>query len=240
MKTNKKLRCIAIDDEPFALEIIADDLQKIPFVHLLGTYSNPLDAWEFIKNGEVDLLFLDIQMPTLTGTQFLRKLHQAPMVIFTTAYDQYALEGFELNVLDYLMKPISFERLLRATNKAYELFQLKQLDSTINQTTERGFCFVHSEYKEIKLYYDEILYIEGLKDYVKIYTSQQNRPILTRLNLKAMESKLPIELFCRVHLSYIVSLQKITSFQKTKLHIGKQEIPIGNKFSEQFEAQYRQ
>lgn len=240
MKTNQKLRCIAVDDEPFALEIIADDLQKIPFVQLLGTYSNPLDAWETIKKGEVDLLFLDIQMPTLTGTQFLRKLQQAPMVIFTTAYDQYALEGFELNVLDYLMKPISFERLQRATNKAYELFQLKQLDSTINQTTERGFCFVHSEYKEIKLYYDEILYIEGLKDYVKIYTSQQTRPILTRLNLKAMESKLPTELFCRVHLSYIVSLQKITSFQKTKLLIGKQEIPIGNKFSEQFEAQYRQ
>lgn len=240
MKIPSLLKCIAIDDEPFALEIIADDLQKIPFVHLVGTYSNPLSAWEAIEKGEVDLLLLDIQMPTLTGTQFLRKLPQPPMVIFTTAYEQYALEGFELNVLDYLMKPIPFDRLLRATNKAYELFQLKQLNSNLGHATERGFCFIYSEYKEIKLYYDEILYIEGLKDYVKIYTSQQARPILTRLNLKAMESKLPADLFCRVHLSYIVSLQKITSIQKAKLQIGQQEIPIGNKFSEQFEAQYRQ
>lgn len=233
-----KLNCIAIDDEPFALEMMADDIQKIPFLNLVGTFSNPLDAWQLIKQGKVDLIFLDIQMPTLTGTQFLRTLPKPPMVIFTTAYQQYALEGYDLDIIDYLLKPIPFERFLKAVNKAYERFQMKPKEMTGSIAEDAAFFFIHVEYKQIKIYFDEVLYIEGLKDYVKIFIKNQNKPLLTRLNLKSIEAKLPAQQFYRVHNSYLVALNKITSFKKTKLYIEKQEIPIGKKYAESFEQKY--
>lgn len=232
-----KLNCIAIDDEPFALEIMADDIQKVPFLNLVGAFSNPLDAWQLINQGKVDLIFLDIQMPTLTGTQFLRTLSKPPMVIFTTAYQQYALEGYDLDVIDYLLKPIPFERFLKAVNKAHERFRMqpKVKEEKVDEAT---FFFIHVEYKQIKIYFEEILYIEGLKDYVKIFLKTQTKPLLTRLNLKSIEVKLPVQQFYRVHNSYLVSLSKITSFKKTKLFIEKKEIPIGKKYAESFEQMY--
>lgn len=233
-----KLNCIAIDDEPFALEMMADDIQKIPFLNLVGTFSNPLDAWQLIKQGKVDLIFLDIQMPTLTGTQFLRTLPKPPMVIFTTAYQQYAIEGYDLDIIDYLLKPIPFERFLKAVNKAYERFQMKPKEMPESIAEDAAFFFIHVEYKQIKIYFDEVLYIEGLKDYVKIFIKNQNKPLLTRLNLKSIEAKLPAQQFYRVHNSYLVALNKITSFKKTKLYIEKQEIPIGKKYAESFEQKY--
>jgi DNA-binding LytR/AlgR family response regulator len=233
-----KLNCIAIDDEPFALEIMADDIQKVPLLNLVGTFSNPLDAWQLIKQGKVDLIFLDIQMPTLTGMQFLKTLPTPPMVIFTTAFQQYALEGFDLDVVDYLLKPIPFERFLRAVNKAQERFQMKPKENIELIAEEATFFFIHVEYKQIKLYFDDILYIEGLKDYVKIFLKTQTKPLLTRLNLKSIEAKLPTQQFYRVHNSYLVSLSKISSFKKTKLYIEKQEIPIGKKYAESFEQKY--
>ena len=233
------LRCIAIDDEPFALEILSDDIKKIAFLELITTFSSALDASTWLSTNAVDLIFLDIQMPTVTGTQFLRTIPNPPMVIFTTAYEQYALEGFELNVIDYLLKPIPFERFLKAVQKAYDLFELRKKEDPSPAAVERGFLFVFSEYKEIKLYYDEILYVEGLKDYVKIFTKQFPKPILTRLNLKAIEAKLPPKEFCRVHNSFIVALNQITAIQKTKIQIAKQDIPIGNRYLAQFEQQYR-
>lgn len=233
------LRCIAIDDEPFALEILSDDIKKIAFLELITTFSSALDASTWLSANAVDLIFLDIQMPTVTGTQFLRTIPNPPMVIFTTAYEQYALEGFELNVIDYLLKPIPFERFLKAVQKAYDLFELRKKETPSPAAVERGFLFVFSEYKEIKLYYDEILYVEGLKDYVKIFTKQFPKPILTRLNLKAIEAKLPPKEFCRVHNSFIVALNQITAIQKTKIQIEKQDIPIGNRYLAQFEQQYR-
>jgi DNA-binding LytR/AlgR family response regulator len=232
------LRCIAIDDEPFALEILSDDIKKIAFLELIATFSSALDASTWLSTNAVDLIFLDIQMPTLAGTQFLRTIPNPPMVIFTTAYEQFALEGFELNVIDYLLKPIPFERFLKAVQKAYDLFELRKKEGPSPAAVERGFLFVFSEYKEIKLYYDEILYVEGLKDYVKIFTKQFPKPILTRLNLKAIEAKLP-KGFCRVHNSFIVALDQITATQKTKIQIEKWEIPIGNRYLAQFEQQYR-
>jgi DNA-binding LytR/AlgR family response regulator len=225
------LSCIAVDDEPFALEILADDIKNIPFLSLKGAYSNAFDAEERLKNEDIDLMFLDIQMPTLRGNDFLRSLKNPPMVIFTTAYEQYALEGFELNVLDYLLKPIPFERFKQSVQKAFDVHQLHQ--KTVEK--ERSFFFVFSEYNKIKLYHDEILYIEGMKDYVKIYTKTNDKALLTRLNLKNIETKLPEKGFCRVHQSFIVALDKITSFQKNKLLIHKQEIPIGERFLEGFE-----
>jgi DNA-binding LytR/AlgR family response regulator len=232
--TQKKMTCIAIDDEPFALKLIADDIAKLPFLELKGMLSSPIDALLVIQREQVDLMFVDIQMPVLTGTQFLRTLKNAPMVIFTTAYEQYALEGFELNVIDYLMKPIPFDRLLRAANKAHALFKLKNASAP----QEPGFFFVHAEYKEIKLFYDDVLYVEGLKDYVKIFTSKQVYPILTRMNLKAIETKLPAAQFARIHNSFIVSLNKIKSFQRSQVFIGNVSIPIGEKYSEEFRKRY--
>lgn len=229
------LRCIAIDDEPYALALLADDITKIPFLELKGTFSNAPDAQKIIKEGFIDLMFLDIQMPELRGTDFLRSLPAAPMTIFTTAYEQYALEGFELNVVDYLVKPIPFHRFQHAVKRAYGLFQLHQQGG--NNT--RTFFFIFSEYNKIKIFHDEVLYIEGLKDYVKIYIQNSSKPILTRLNLKNIAPKLSEKQFCRVHQSFIVALKKISSFQKSKLFIGKQEIPIGERFSEDFEKLFK-
>jgi len=247
-----KLRCIAIDDEPFALEMLADDIARVPFLELVGQFASPLDALDTLRQQPVDLLFLDIQMPTLTGVQFLRTLPQragvsAPMVMFTTAYEQYALEGYELDVVDYLLKPIPFERFLKAVNKAYDRFALRQpppapappdAPSAATPPPARGYFFIFSEYREIKLYFDQVLYVEGLKDYVKIFVADQARPFLSRLTLKAVEARLPAESFCRVHKSFIVSLDKISSFQRTKIFVGKQEIPVGSSYVDEFERKY--
>jgi DNA-binding LytR/AlgR family response regulator len=232
--SEKKLTCIAIDDEPFALQLIGDDIKKIPFLDLKATFSSPMDALVVMQKEPIDLILLDIQMPVLTGTQFLRTLKNAPMVIFTTAYEQYALEGFELNVIDYLVKPIPFDRFLKAANKAHDLFKLKNASAP----KERGFFFVHAEYKEIKLFYDEILYVEGLKDYVKIFVDKVQFPILTRMNLKAIEARLPSDEFVRIHNSFIVPLHKIKSFQKSQVFIGTTSIPIGEKYAEDFRKRY--
>lgn len=245
-----KLRCIAIDDEPFALEILADDIAKVPFLELVGTFSSPLDAVSTLQNEAVDLLFLDIQMPTLTGMQFLRTLDRPPMVILTTAFEQYALEGYELSVVDYLLKPIPFDRFLKAVNKAVSLYQLRHaaVPGSPEAPTEPAepptapatdHFFIFTEYREVKIYFSEVLYVEGLKDYVKIFTTQQSLPFLSRLSLKAVESRLPARDFCRVHRSFIVALNKITSFQRTRLFIGKQEIPVGSNYYDEFSLRYR-
>ncbi len=231
------MSCIAVDDEPFALRLIGEDISKVPFLDLKATFSSPMEALVFMQKEPVDLLFLDIQMPVLTGTQFIRTIKDAPMVIFTTAYDQYALEGFELNVVDYLMKPIPFDRFLKAANKALDLFKLRN-SSDAPATKEPGFFFVHSEYREIKIFYDDIRYIEGLKDYVKIFTDKQTHPILTRLNLKAVETRLPASEFARIHNSFIVPLKRIDSFQKSQVFIGTTAIPIGEKYAEEFRKLY--
>lgn len=236
------LRCIAIDDEPFALEILADDLRKIPYLTLVKASTNPLEVFDMLKKESIDLLLVDIQMPSLTGIQLIKSLAESPMVIFTTAFEQYALQSYDLNVVDYLLKPIAFDRLLKATNKANELFSLRQKGKEQSVVAEKSqnFCFIHAEYKEIKLMFDDILYIEGLKDYVKVYTTKSpTKPILTRLNLKAMEAKLFSNEFCRIHNSYIVNLSKITHFQKIKVIVANREIPIGNKYLDAFEEKYR-
>jgi DNA-binding LytR/AlgR family response regulator len=230
---NLILKCIAVDDEPFALKLVEDDISKVQFLKLLKTFTSPTEALSFLRKEPVDLIFLDVQMPVLRGTDFIRQLENHPMVIFTTAYEKYAVEGFELQVIDYLVKPILFDRFLKAANKAREQFRLRE------GKTESGFFFVHSEYKEIKIFFDSIQYVEGLKDYVKIYLRNQPRPILTRLNLKAIEAKLPADKFCRVHNSFIVPFSKITSIQKSQIFLGSQSIPIGEKFADEFRKRYK-
>ena len=233
-----KLTSIAIDDEPPGLHIMADDLRKIPTIDLIGTFTKPFDALELIQQGTIDLLFLDIQMPTLLGTDFLRALTNPPMVIFTTAYEQYAIESYDLNVVDYLLKPIRFERLLRACTKAYQLHQ----QTTKPDADIPTFLFVKTDYKDTRIYHHDILYVEGLKDYVKIYLeSQPDKPVLTRLNVKAMEAKLDAAgQFCRVHQSFIVPLGRITGVNKTGLVLdGSIPIPVGERYADAFQERYR-
>jgi DNA-binding LytR/AlgR family response regulator len=231
---NSKLKCLVVDDEPFALKLMEGEIRKMPFLDLVALCASADAATPYLESG-IDLLFMDIQMPNVTGIQFLRNRNPRPLVIITTAYERYAVEGFELDVVDYLLKPILFERLFKASSKAHEIFTLKQL----KKNDKESFFFVRANYKEIKIFCDDVLYIEGLKDYVKIFTVSQTRAILTRQNLKGMQSILPSGVFTRIHNSFIVNTNKITTFQKTQVFVGKTTIPIGEKFSARFEEQYR-
>jgi DNA-binding LytR/AlgR family response regulator len=234
MKENQiELKCLAIDDEPFALKLMEEEIRKVPFLKFVASCSSADQAIPFLQGG-IDLLFLDIQMPNVTGIQFLRSLKNPPMVIITTAYEQFALEGFELSVIDYLLKPIVFDRFMKAVTKARELYHLRS-----GKPSEDPFFFVRANYKEVKIFSSDVLYIEGLKDYVKIFLASQSRAILTRQNLKGMESILPQGIFFRIHNSFIVNLSKITSFQKAQVFVGKMPIPVGEKFASKFEDQYR-
>lgn len=221
-----KIKCVAIDDEPFALEIIADDISKIPYLDLIGKFSDTKSALETLK--KADLLFLDIQMPNQLGTSFLKSLENPPMVIFTTAYEQYALEGFDLKVIDYLLKPIPFERFLQATEHALNQFKLRK--SPISKVD----FTVFSEYKKINIDSDKILYIEGMKDYVKIFLIGEAKPIITRMNLKAISEKLPEIGFSRIHNSFIIALSQLKSYNKSAVLVADKELPIGSKFLEDF------
>ena len=232
------LNCIAVDDENLALDLLEDNIQKIPFLNLVKRCKNAFDAIETLQNNAIDLMFLDIQMPGITGVQFLQSLKNKPMVVFVTAYKQYALEGFELDVVDYLLKPIDFERFLKAVSKASELHSLKQkslLEDATGATTEKvSSIFVNADYSLVKIKIDEITYIEGLKDYVKIYTSTSSKPVVTRMTMKAIEEKLPSSAFFRVHKSFIISLDKIESIRNLKIKVGNAQIPISESYSESF------
>jgi len=228
-----KLNCLAIDDEPLALELISDYISNVPFLNLVKKCIRASDALEIIQNEKIDLIFLDIQMPNITGVQLLKSLQHPPMVIFTTAYDNYALEGYELSVIDYLMKPIPFERFLKAANKANALFLLKNnLKQSNEESDTPDYIFVKSNYQSVKIVFDDILFIEGMKDYVKIYCGE--RPVITLSNLKNFEAQLPPNKFIRVHKSYIVNISKIDSLNKTSLMIANKEIPIGANYKEDF------
>lgn len=230
------LNCIAIDDENLALDLLEDNIQQIPFLNLVKRCKNAFEAMEVIQNQDIDLLFLDIQMPGITGVQFLQSLTNSPMVIFVTAYKQYALEGFNLNVIDYLLKPIDFERFLKAVNKANELHNLKHKSQLVESIVETKptTIFVNADYSLVRLKIEEITYIEGLKDYIKIHLKSSTKPIVTRMTMKSIEEKLPSLEFFRVHKSFIVSLDKIESIRNLKIKIGNAQIPVSESYSEEF------
>jgi DNA-binding LytR/AlgR family response regulator len=232
-----KLNCIIIEDEMPAMELMVDNVQKIPYLSLLGCCKNTFEAGELLLLGNVDLIFSDIEIPVVSGIQFIKSLQNPPLIILTTAYEQYAVEGYELEVIDYLLKPFSFDRFLKAVTKAQHQYKLRN-GHILNSLAEE-YIFVYSEYKELKIALGDIIYIEGLKDYVKIYLENQRHPLLTRLNLKGIEAKLPKTVFCRVHNSYIVPLAKITSIQKTKVYLGNTTIPVGAYYSEHFVEVYK-
>ncbi len=224
------LRCLAIDDEPLALELLEDNISKLPYLQLIASCPNPLEAMQVLQQQPVDLIFLDIQMPGLTGLQFIQSLTQKPMFILITAYEKYALEGYTLDVVDYLVKPVSLERFIKAANKAWELHQLKTKPSAILKEASPEYIFVNVEYSLVKVVVSDIKWIEGLKDYIKIHLHSTTKPIVTRMNMKAMEDELPHSIFIRIHKSYIVSLDYITAVRKSSVFIGDLELPVGENY----------
>ncbi len=207
------IKCIIVDDEPLALDLLESYVLKTPFLELMSKFTSPFEAMQYVTANKVDLIFLDIQMPGITGIEFSRVLQNGPKVIFTTAYSQYALEGFKVDALDYLVKPFNYQEFLKAASKALTWFGLagKQPDEKIANDDDNA-IFVKSEYKLVKIEYEKIIYIEGLKDYVKIYLTDHPKPILTLMTLKSLEERLPSTQFMRVHRSYIVNLTKINFF----------------------------
>ncbi len=233
------IRCLAVDDEPLALDIIESYISKLPYLHLVKTCSSATEAMQVLQEEKVDLMFLDIEMPELTGIQLLNILKNHPLIIFTTAYPDYALEGFNQDAVDYLLKPIPFDRFLKAVNKAQERLQRTNKNApeapapqTNNVPHEHDFMFVKADYKTIRVDFKDVLWIEGLKDYIIIQTVDQK--IITLLSMNKMMEKLPDTKFLRVHRSFIVALQKIDSIEKSRIRVGKKEIPIGEVYKDQF------
>lgn len=228
------LKVIAIDDEPLALQLVGGYISKTPFLHLEGLFDNPMDAAEFIKSNPVDLVFVDIQMPDLTGTDFVRTLEKAPMVIFTTAYEKYAVEGFKLNAVDYLMKPFSYDEFLISAQKAERQYELEH-QAYSSMEAGAKFLFLKSEYKVRRVNFSDILYIEGLKDYIKVYVQHEDKPLLSLSSLKVLEQKLPPATFLRVHRSFIVNLDKIETIERMRIVFGDTYIPVGDQYKEKFQ-----
>jgi len=231
-----KINCIAIDDEPLALDIIKDYCKKIPFIELMQTFHSPLNALEYLNANKIDVIFLDIQMDDLSGIQFLKILKKKYLVIFTTAYDSYAIAGYELDVIDYLLKPIAFDRFMRAIEKVLEKTQTEKpipLQNKEIPTQEiENYIFVKTETRLEKVFFDEILYIEGMGDYQKIVT--HTKKIMTLQNFKRFEELLPENNFIRVHKSYLVAIDKIESIERNRLKIKDKEISISDTFRKNF------
>jgi two-component system response regulator LytT len=225
---------IAIDDEPLALQLVTGYIEKTPGLKLLGKFDNPLDAAEFLADNSVDLIFVDIQMPDLSGIEFTRLLEKGPKVIFTTAFEKYALEGYKLEIVDYLLKPFSYEEFLTAFQKVQKLIRLEQ-KAVIKVDSNNEFLFLKSDYKIKRINFNDILYIEGLKDYVKVFTQHTPKPLLSLTSLKLLESKLPEKKFMRVHRSFIVNLEKIDTIERSRIVFGKKYIPVSDQYKERFQ-----
>lgn len=229
----KKVSCLIVDDEPLALDLLESYVKRTPFLELVGRCANAFEAMEVLANQAVDLIFLDIQMPDLSGVAFSRTLKPGLKIVFTTAFEQYALDGFKVDALDYLLKPFNYEEFLKAANKASEWFQL--LDAQKQKSAPLPYLFVKSEYKLVKIDLSEVLYFEGLKDYVKINLEGHNKPILSLMSLKSLEEGLPPEQFMRVHRSFIVNLEKIESVERSRIIIQQFAIVIAEQYREKFQ-----
>lgn len=237
-----KLTCAIIDDEPLAISLLESYVNKTPFLKHRGSYNSALDALSTLTNEPVDLLFLDIQMPELSGLEFSHILDTDTRIIFTTAFDQYALDSYKVNALDYLLKPINYADFLKASNKAlqwYEMARKPQSPSSIAETLpaekdEIESIFIKTEYKLVQIELSKILYIEGLKDYVKIYIDGEPRPILSLMSMKTMEEQLPCNRFIRVHRSFIVQPEKIKVIERNRIVFGKEYIPISDSYKDRF------
>lgn len=218
------LRCIVVDDEPLVRELLEDNIGQVPFLQLVSSCKSALEALDLLQREKVDLIFLDIHMPRLSGLQFLQSLHRPPLVIIVSAYEKYALEGFNLQVADYLLKPFGFDRFLKACNRAAELFGMKL------EADKGDEFFVNVEYTLVKIITADIQYIESLKDYIRINLSSSSKPVLTRMSLKAVEAKLPAGAFVRTHKSFLVAKAHITAIKRDFVCIGSMEIPVSETY----------
>jgi len=231
-----KINCIAIDDEPLALDIIKDYCSKVVFLNLMKTFDNAIESIEYIRSNKVDLIFLDIQMEELTGIQLLNALKHRPFVIFTTAYERYAIQGFELDVIDYMLKPISFERFIKGVNKVCDRMQLDTGTVTPEngkaKAPEASFFFVKTETRMERIENSDVLYVEGMGDYWRIVT--KTRRIMTLMNARKLEEVLREPQFCRVHKSFFIALDKIESIERNRIKIGDQYIPVSETYHKAF------
>jgi DNA-binding LytR/AlgR family response regulator len=244
------LTCIAVDDEPLALGLVCSFIEKTPFLRLVGRFSSAIEALQAMLHEPVDVVFLDIQMPDLTGLELARVLDRstrdapATRVIFTTAFDQFAIDGFRVDALDYLLKPFNYAEFLRAASKARHYFDLRQrpenpvvaLPPAAPATASEDYLFLKVEYQLVRVAYRDILYMEGLKDYVKVYRQSDPKPLLALTSLKAMEEKLPVSQFMRVHRSFIVALDQINAVTRNSVQIGSATIPVSDQYKDAFGA----
>ena len=231
------LKCAIVDDEPLALDLLESYVKRTLSLQLCGKYHSALEAMPALKESHVDLLFLDIQMPELDGISFSTMVGQDTRVVFTTAFDQYALEGFKANALDYLLKPVNYDEFLSAARKALEWFSLKR-QAPDTKAGEKDFIYVKSGYKLVQIRLDDILYIEGLRDYLKIYLESEPRPVLTLASMKTMEEHLPSPRFMRVHRSFIVQMDKVRTMDKGQIVFGKTRIPVSDTYKADIAAYF--
>jgi DNA-binding LytR/AlgR family response regulator len=231
------LKCLIVDDESMARKLLEENIRQLPFLELVGTCKNPFEAIQVLQEQPVDLIFLDIQMPGMLGTTFLQSLREKPMVIFVTAYAHYAVESYDLDVVDYLMKPVSMERFTKAALKALEEKQKKIPSPTTEvETTSPDYFFVHADYALVKVLIAEISHVESMKDYVKIFRINTQKPLLTKSTLKAMEEKLPTKSFMRVHKSFIINLEQIQSIRNQNITIAGHHVPVSDMYLESLMA----
>jgi DNA-binding LytR/AlgR family response regulator len=226
------MNCIIIDDEPLALELLEDNIRMVDNLELVASCRSAAQAMQALQEHEVDLIFCDIQMPGINGLQFVKSLSQKPLIIFVTAYEEFALDGFELDVVDYLLKPVALERFLKACNKAITLFEQAKRPAVADTEKRKKYIFLYADYNLIKVNHDDITYIEGLKDYVKIYLANAPKAIISRVTIKSLESQLPADEFFRVHKSYIVNLEHVHSIRKGRIKITDVEIPFSDSYKD--------
>lgn len=226
------MNCIIIDDEPLALELLEDNVRMVDGLDLVGSYQSAALAMLALQQQSVDLIFCDIQMPGINGLQFVKSLINKPLIIFVTAYDQFALDGFELDVVDYLLKPVAVERFLKACNKAKIIYEQNNRAPSSDAEKRRKYIFLYADYNLIKVNHDDIMYIEGLKDYVKIYLSNARKPIISRVTIKSLESQLPAEDFFRIHKSYIVNLGHVHTIRKGRVKVADVEVPFSDSYKD--------
>tara|TARA_R110002111_G_scaffold247098_4_gene309947 strand:+ start:595 stop:1326 length:732 start_codon:yes stop_codon:yes gene_type:complete len=235
------MKCVIIDDEPLAVDIIESYILKIGELEIVAKCNNPFEAITVLNENHIDLVFLDIEMPNLTGIDLVQAIENMPQFIFTTAYPKYALDGFNLNATDYLVKPIAFHRFLKAIARAKEKHELEHnithnvLSTPLETHIKDDYIFVKSDYKLIKIELKDLMYIEGLKDYVKFYTVNSEKPILSLMSMKSLEKELSNKNFMRVHRSFIVNLKKIVTIERNRIVFGKKYIPVSEKYKENFQ-----
>lgn len=227
------MNCIAIDDEPLALGLLEDNISNVPFLNLVATCNNAFEAMEIMEKSPIDLIFIDIQMPGLTGLQFIASLERKPLVIFITAYKQYAVESYDLDVVDYLVKPVALERFIKACNRAKELYELKSVRGTNSTAQGKDHFFVNADYSQVKITFEDIIWMKGFGDYIKFHLKSAEHPLVVRTSFKELGRELPPNKFIRVHKSYSVAINAITAIRKNSIFLGDKELSVGETFRDE-------